>query len=61
MLDRAPKRLAKKAKRGFRGYPAATLALYGPDDATATKIAVGIIPAEGARGIRPAALGVGRS
>jgi len=48
MLDRAPKRLAKKAKRGFRGYPVATVALYGPDDATATKIAVGIIPAEGA-------------
>jgi len=48
MQDRAPKRLAKKAKRGFRGYPAATVVLYGPDDATATKITVGIIPAEGA-------------
>jgi len=48
MQDRAPKRLAKKAKRGFRGYPAATVALYGPDDATAAKITVGIIPAEGA-------------
>ncbi len=48
MQDRAPKRLAKRAKRGFRGYPAATVALYGPDDATAAKITVGIIPAEGA-------------
>jgi len=48
MLDRAPKRLAKKAKRGFRGYPVATVALYGSDDVTATKIAVGIIAAEGA-------------
>jgi len=48
MLDRAPKQLAKKAKRGFRGYPVATVALDGPDDVTATKIAVGIIPAEGA-------------
>jgi len=48
MLERGPKRLAKKAKRGFRGYPVATLALYGPDDVTATKIAVGIVPAEGA-------------
>ncbi len=47
MLDRAPKRLAKKAKRGFRGYPVATVALYGPDDLTATKIAVGIIAPEG--------------
>jgi hypothetical protein len=48
MLERGPKRLAKKAKRGFRGYPVATVALYGPDDVTATKIAVGIVPAEGA-------------
>jgi len=48
MLDRAPRRMAKKAKRGFRGYPVATIALYGPDDAKATKIAVGIIPADGA-------------
>jgi len=49
MLNRGPKRLAKKAKRGFRGYPVATVALYGPDDATATKIAVGIVPAKGAK------------
>jgi len=48
MLERGPKRLAKKAKRGFRGYPVATVALFGPDDVTATKIAVGIVPAEGA-------------
>ena len=48
MPERGPKRLAKKAKRGFRGYPVATVALYGPDDITATKIAVGIVPAEGA-------------
>ena len=32
----------KKAKKGFRGYPAATVALYGPTDKLATKIAVGI-------------------
>jgi len=44
--DRAPKRLAKKAKRGFRGYPVPTVALYDPDDVTAAKITVGIIPAE---------------
>lgn len=31
---------------GFRGYPLATVALYGPDDRTATKLAVGIVPAE---------------
>jgi hypothetical protein len=38
--------LRKKAKRGFRGYPAATVTLYGPDDQVATKVAVGIIDRE---------------
>ena len=41
--DRSLKRLSKKAKKGLRGWPAATLALYGPDLSRATKIAVGII------------------
>jgi hypothetical protein len=40
--------LKKKARRGFRGYPVATLAFYGPDDRHATKVAVGIVAAEGA-------------
>jgi len=39
--------LAKKARRGFRGYPVATVAFYGPDDKRASKAAVGIVPAEG--------------
>jgi len=46
MLERARKRLRKRAKRGLRGYPVATVALYGPDDTRATKLAVGIVPAE---------------
>ncbi|MGH6895621.1 MAG: hypothetical protein ACREJ5_03625 [Geminicoccaceae bacterium] len=37
------KRLRKKARRGFRGYPAATIAFYGPDDRRASKVAVGIL------------------
>ena len=40
--------LKKKARRGFRGYPAATIAFYGPDNQRASKAAVGIVPAEGA-------------
>jgi hypothetical protein len=40
--------LTKKSNRGFRGYPAATVAFYGPDDRRASKLAVGIVPAEGA-------------
>jgi len=47
MLERARKRLSKRAKRGFRGWPLATVAFYGPDDTRATKLAVGIVPSEG--------------
>jgi hypothetical protein len=39
--------LTKKGNRGFRGYPVATVAFYGPDDRRASKVAVGILPAEG--------------
>lgn len=40
------KRLAKKARRGFRGYPVATVTFYGPDDRRASKVAVGILLGE---------------
>jgi len=40
--------LGKKAKKGFRGYPVATVALYGPDNKRASKIALGIVLREGA-------------
>jgi hypothetical protein len=39
--------LRAKSKRGFRGYPVATVAYYGPDSKRATKVAVGIISEEG--------------
>ena len=48
MLERARKRLGKRARKGFRGFPVATIALYGPDDTRATKLTVGIVPAENA-------------
>ncbi len=48
MLERARKRLDNRAKKGFRGYPVATVALYGPDVTMATKLTVGIVPAENA-------------
>ena len=44
--EHARKRLAKKAKKGFRGFPVATVAFYGPDDRRASKVAVGIVRAE---------------
>src|SRR2546425_492694 len=40
--------LKKKARRGFQGYPVATVAFYGPNDQLATKVAVSILSAEGA-------------
>ena len=40
------KPVLKKAKHGFKGYPVATVMLYGPDDKTATKVAVGIVLGE---------------
>lgn len=36
--------LQKRARRGFRGYPVATVAYYGADDTFASKVAVGILP-----------------
>jgi hypothetical protein len=41
------KSLAKKARHGFRGYPVATIAFYGPDGRRASKVAVGITLGEG--------------
>ncbi len=39
--------LRKRTRRGIRGYPVATIAFYGPTDTRATKVAVGIVRAEG--------------
>lgn len=37
--------LWNKARRGFSGYPVATVAFYGPDDKVATKVSAGIVAA----------------
>ena len=39
--------LRKKSKSGFRGYPMGSVAFYGPDDRRASKVAVGVVEAEG--------------
>ena len=49
LKSRTQSPLKKKARRGFRGHPVATVAFYGPDDTHATKVAVGIVAAEGAQ------------
>jgi len=46
-IKRKPTELAKRAKRGFRGYPVATIAFYGPSADRASKVAVGIVEHEG--------------
>ena len=38
--------LKKKVRRGFRGYPLATIAFYGPNDERASKAAIGILSKE---------------
>jgi hypothetical protein len=40
------KRLEKKAKKGFRGYPIGSLAFYGPDDRMATKMVAAVLAGE---------------
>jgi hypothetical protein len=40
--------LAKKARKGFRGFPVATVAFYGPDNKRANKLVIGIIEYKGA-------------
>ncbi len=46
LKGQAKKALSKMAKKGFQGYPVATIALYGPTDEKATKLVVGIVPRE---------------
>lgn len=41
------KSLRRKAKRGMRGYPMATVAAYGPDDRRASKLVVSIFAFDG--------------
>lgn len=46
MKPHFPKRLQKKAKRGFKGYPIGTVAFYGPDNRFASKLAAAVLPGE---------------
>ena len=47
-LKKTIKTLRKKAKKGFRGYPIASIAHYGPNDKKATKVVVSIVAYEDA-------------
>ena len=41
-------KLKKKLQRGFRGYPVATIAYYGPTSERASKVVASIVRSEGA-------------
>ena len=47
-LDKSTKRIAKKVKNGFQGYPQITLAYLGPTEDCATQVVVSFILEAGA-------------
>ena len=47
-LDKAKKRLAKKAKMGFKGYPLLSLSYFGETPELATKVTIAFTLEEGA-------------
>ena len=49
MEDQFLKRLRKKARKGHRGWPIATIAFYGPNLSQATKVVVGIVTSKNAQ------------
>ena len=47
-LDKSTKRIAKKVKNGFQGYPQITLAYFGESENCATQVVVSFILEAGA-------------
>ncbi len=47
-LEKSQKRISKKVKRGFQGYPIITISYFGPNEDLATKVSVGFIEEENA-------------
>ncbi len=46
-LDKSTKRIAKRVKHGFQGYPQITIAYYGESDNCATQVVVSFMLEEG--------------
>jgi hypothetical protein len=46
-LDKSKKRIAKKVKMGFQGYPTITIAYHGPDKNTVEQVSVQFVAEEG--------------
>ena len=47
-LDKSTKRIAKRVKKGFQGYPQISLSYFGESVNCATKVVVGFVQEEGA-------------
>jgi hypothetical protein len=47
-LDKSTKRIAKRVKKGFQGYPQISLAYFGESADCANEVVVGFISEEGA-------------
>ena len=47
-LDKSTKRIAKRVKKGFQGYPQISLAYFGESISCATEVVIGFISEEGA-------------
>lgn len=47
-LDKSTKRIAKRIKKGFQGYPQISLAYFGETASCATEVVIGFISEEGA-------------
>lgn len=46
-LDKSTKRIAKRVKKGFQGYPQISLSYFGETVHCATEVVIGFIPEEG--------------
>jgi len=47
-LDKSQKRINKRVKRGFHGYPMISIQYFGPSEVLATRVEVGFIQEENA-------------
>lgn len=46
-LEKSKKRIAKKVKMGFKGYPQISIAYFGPNANMAKQVVISFIPEEG--------------
>ncbi|MBL4573747.1 MAG: hypothetical protein JKY86_11825 [Gammaproteobacteria bacterium] len=47
-LEKSKKRISKKAKMGFQGYPTIEITYLGPNDSLAIEVLLELVPEEGA-------------